>query len=159
MDDQKNMVDLLKEQRMIVAGKSEVFNPVQDLFNLMHVRMLPPNSIIIFVFDTDKPETDTLIRNLKFLRSRPSVHDVICIPQVRNFEDEIIRSTDIHHLRDFFHCDRDSEFKQRFLEERRLISKLSTHQFDPGKFWSSSPDRAFLDKGIVNDAAVIKVRK
>ena len=118
---EKKLVDTLKANQMIISGKSEVFNPVQDYFNYMHIRTLPQNSIIILIFDTDKKETSALVRNLEFLRGHSFIKEVLCIPQILNLEDEILRSTNIKHIRDFFNCKRDSEFKQKFLEEKQLF--------------------------------------
>ena len=153
---EKKIVDVLKENGAIISGKSMVFNPVQNLFNMMHIRPLSPNTIIVMIFDTDTPDTQALSDNLRFLKKQPAIRDVICVPQVRNLEEEIIRSTNIKTLREFFGCKRDSEFKQRFLEEKHLMEKLKAHHFDLNQFWSRQPDSIWLDHGIRNQADRIR---
>lgn len=153
---EKKFVDYLKDKQMIRPGKADVFNAVQDYFNLMHIRSLPPESIIILIFDTDRNEPDTIVRNIKFLKKHTNIKEVICIPQATNFEEEMIRCTSIQRLREFFDCARDSEFKRKFLEEKHLDYRLKSKHFEFKKLWSVAPPQKFIDLGITNMADKIK---
>ena len=119
--------------------------------------MLPPKTTVILIFDTDITETGTLRKNLDFLKSRPNIRRIITVPQVRNLEDELIRSTDVRHIRDLIGCSHDSSFKTAFIEEKRLFDKLQLHCFDMEKLWSCPPEEPFKTIGIENHAELIKL--
>ena len=53
---EKKLIDLLKEHQLILPGRIEVFNATQDLFNSARLRLLPPRSVVILIFDTDTGE-------------------------------------------------------------------------------------------------------
>ena len=56
---------------------------------------IPAQARVILVFDTDKEITEHLKRNIDLLNSQYASVEVITVPQVLNFEDEIQRSTDV----------------------------------------------------------------
>ena len=61
---------------------------------------LKPGTIVILVFDTDKDETDILDYNLHFLKKQSNVKKVIIIPEVKNLEDELVRSCNIANVKE-----------------------------------------------------------
>ena len=156
---EKKLLQTLKDKQLIVSGKIEVFNVTQDLFNATRLRLLPPNSVIVLVFDTDVKETDTLVQNICSLRKQTGIYDVFCIPQVRNLEDEIIRCTEIRTLKELLNCKSNSDFKQAFIAEKNLYEKLRSHYFDIQKLWSTEPAEEYRKQGIRNQSREIKIRK
>ena len=154
---EKTLLRTLIDHHLIVPGQTDVINPVQEYIKPTHLRMLPPKTTIILIFDTDIPETSALQKNLAFLKSRPNIRQIITIPQFRNLEEELIRSTDVRHIRELIGCSHDSNFKTAFIEEKRLFDKLQSHHFDIGKLWSCSPEDPFKTIGIENHAELIKL--
>ena len=154
---EKKLVRTLIDHHLIFPGQTDVLNPVQEFIKPTHLRMLPSKTTIILIFDTDIPETGTLQKNLNFLKSRPNVRRIITIPQIRNLEEELIRSTDVRHIRDLIGCTHDSSFKTAFIEEKRLFDKLQLHHFDIEKLWSRPPEEPFKIMGIENHAELIKM--
>lgn len=73
--------------------------------------MFPMRTSIILIFDTDQANTDILQQNMKFLKAASNIKTIITIPQVQNLEDELLRCTDIRHIRDLVSCAHDSDFK------------------------------------------------
>ena len=154
---EKKLIRVLIDHHLIVSGKAEIINPIQETIKITHLRPLPDKTNIILVFDTDKPETDIFKKNLEFLKSSPNIQSIITVPQVRNLEEELIRCTDIRHIRDLINCSHDSDFKAEFIEEKRLFEKLLIHHFDFKKLWSSSLPEPFLSLGIQNQGGKIKL--
>ncbi len=153
---QQTLIRTLIEQKLIVPGQTDVLNPMQALIKPTHLRMLPPKARIILVFDTDIAELRILeqnIRNLHALHGK----EIITVPQVMNLEDEMIRCTDIRHIRNLLNCVHDSEFKTVFIEEHKLFDKLIAHHFDFKKLWSLEPGKAFQKIGILNQSTMIKL--
>ncbi len=154
---EKHLIRTLIEHQLILPGKTEVLNPVQEAIKATHLRLLPKKTTIVLIFDTDTPDIDMLKKNLGFLRLQPNIHDIITIPQIRNLEDELLRCTDIHRIRDLLNCSHDSDFKTAFVEEKRLFEKLTAHKFDIRKLWSSSPIAPYTSLNIQNQGERIKL--
>ena len=55
---------------------------------------------VVLVFDTDTGNIDILRENIQFLRKEQNIKEVICITQVKNLEDELIRSCDIRQIKE-----------------------------------------------------------
>lgn len=153
---EKKLIDLLKEHQLVLPGRSEVFNATQDLFNSARLRLLPPRSVVILIFDTDTCELNALIKNIRTLRAQQNVLHVWCVTSVENLEDKLIRSTDVKDLKKLLNCKRISDFKQSFISEKHLYEKLSDHQFDLSKLWITEPPMAYLKESITNQGFRIK---
>jgi exoribonuclease II len=65
--------------------------------------------------------------------------------QVKDLEDELIRSTDVKRIKDLIGCRSDSDFKRDFLKEKRLIAKLREHSFDIDKMWVTTPSEEYTE--------------
>lgn len=161
---EKKLVRTLIDQRLIIPGQTDVLNPVQDNIKPTHLRMLPPKTNIILIFDTDTFDTDTsevhiLRKNIVCLKSCRNIRNIVFIPQIRNLEDELLRCTNIRHIRNLINCPHDSDFKTAFIEEKRLFDKLQSHNFDFRKLWSSEPTQSLQSIGIQNQSHLIKLYK
>lgn len=60
----------------------------------------------------------------------------ICIPQVKNLEDELIYSTKIKKIKDLLESKSDDYFKRDFMRCNNLIKKLEEKEFKISKLWS-----------------------
>ena len=116
---------------------------------------LKADTIVILVFDTDVGETDTLLENIKTLKKAQNVKDVFCITQVKNLEDELIRSCDIKQIKDLTGSKSNGDFKRDMLKDNTFDQKLQRHHFDFDIFWSSV-DKNF--RNVENDAAKVKIK-
>ena len=73
---EKKLIDEFKKQQLpIISGKIDVFNAVQEEFTNTRLRMLPENTIVILVFDTDTGIVEILKRNLEILKKYPRVKE------------------------------------------------------------------------------------
>ena len=62
---EKKLIDEFKKQQLpIISGKIDVFNAVQEEFTNTRLRLLPENTVVILVFDTDTGIVEILNRNL-----------------------------------------------------------------------------------------------
>jgi hypothetical protein len=141
---EKKLIDEFKKQQLpIISGKIDVFNAVQEEFTNTRLRMLPENTVVILVFDTDTGIVEILNRNLEILKKHPRVKETWCVMQVYNLEDEIKRSTDVKEIKDLLGSKSNKEYKHDFIIEKNLYDKLRRHQFDFERIWVTSPDNAF----------------
>lgn len=143
---EKKLVDTLKDNsnRMIVAGKVDVFNVQQEVLTSLHLLPLKRNTTIILIYDTDKKNEKILNENLKVLKDN-GFKDVICIAQNKNIEDELIRSTNIKDIKELLNSKSNKDFKTDFIKENKLLDKLKAHKFDISKMWINHNDE---DKNI-----------
>ena len=111
---EEKAVNVLKE-KYIVSGKVIILH--QRKITATRLRLIPRNSKSIIVFDTDSPNTkQTLDTNINLLTQEAI--EVILIPQVHNFEDEIIYATSIKNIKELLNSKSNSDFKSDFLKEK-----------------------------------------
>lgn len=113
-------------------------------------------TIVVLVFDTDTGKKNTLLKNIRFLQKDSNVKQVLCIMQVKNLEDEFLRSCAISQIRELTGSKSNSDYKRDLLRQSNLADKLKKHQFQFEKFWNSS-DKVY--ESICNDSAQIKIKK
>ena len=115
------------------SGRVETFNILNKLITDTKLRTIKDNTLLVFVFDTDiNIDLTILKRNIKKLNSYKAKY--IFILQDKNFEDEIVRSTDIKRIKDLFKSLDDSDFKGDFIKCKYVFSTLEKHKFDINKF-------------------------
>lgn len=142
---EEKLVSVLKtELQVIVPGKVQKFNILQKALQESYVRHFKPNTVVICVFDTDIDHLSLNIfnQNMKILQNaRYVVNHVVCIPQVKNLEDELIRSTDIDHVQDLLPSLSIKEYKRDLVRINRdkLALKLQQHHFQIDKLWIKNP--------------------
>ena len=156
----KKMINVLKTHfRYIYPGKVEVINVVLHKISKSRLMKLRSGTKVILVFDTDRSETEILKKNLEILDSYEKISNVICIPQNKNFEDELVRSCNIRKVKDFNDSSSIDEFKRKFLHvsDENLKSKLKEKDFDIKKMWSLNSPYPYDD--IDNGADKIKIQK
>lgn len=135
---EKKLLDALRQSpALVVPGKVIVYNVIQRLIPESRLYSIKPGTRVTLVFDTDKSETKYLKRNIELLRQYDSSFEIIYLSQVRNFEDEIVRSTDVIKAEHLTQSKSKSEFKSDFckLKDSDCRQTLVRHHFDIQKIW------------------------
>lgn len=83
-----------------------------------------------------------------------TVKEVICITQVKNLEDELLRSCDVKQIKELTGSKSNSNYKRDMLNDSNFAKKLQKHKFDMSKF-RNTVDASYKDIG--NDAYKIKL--
>lgn len=95
----------------------DVFNVIQQKLTKLRLMSLKPDTIVILIFDTDNGESATLLENIKFLKQNTNVKDVLCITQVKNLEDELIRSCDIKQIKELTGSKSNKDYKRDLIKD------------------------------------------
>ena len=93
-------------------------------------------------------------KSLQWAKKSSRVKKVYCITQVKNIEDELIRSTDIKRIEELLSSKSKTDFKRDFIRERNLKQKLAAHSFDLNMLWCKEPQSPF--ENIRNESGVVK---
>lgn len=156
---EEKIVQILKtDLQFIVPGKVQVFNVIEQKLTKLRLMSLKSGTTVILIFDTDTKNVSTLIENIEFLKKEAMIKEVLCITQVKNLEDELIRSCDIKQIRDLTGSKSNSDYKRDMLKDHSFMKKLEKHKFDICKFWNKV-DEVYKSKNIGNDAYKIKLVK
>jgi hypothetical protein len=124
----------------IKSGKKMKLNLIQNKISKAITRTFKSNTVVVIVFDTDTSTGVSILEyNIAELKKEKNVKDIILIPQVKNFEDELKKSTNIRQIKEFTGSLSNSDFKRDFLKITNLESKFKMHKFDIKKFWASNP--------------------
>jgi hypothetical protein len=138
---EKTFINAVKNEH-IISGMPYVFNPLQQSLTT-RIRTYPQNTCVILIFDTDRTNPERIEKlkdNIRSLEKSSNIHEIILIPQVNNFEDEIKYATDIKQMKDFTNSKTNSEFKEDFIkQEKHILKKLKRNNFDIQKLWSRKP--------------------
>lgn len=155
---EKLFVRALKN-KYIYSGKVEIFNVISHEISDSRLRPMKKGTKVILVYDTDYEEIEQLGKNIKKLRKSKNVEEIICVPQFRNFEDELVRCTNIKRAQDFTKSRSTKDFKRDFLniKEDNVLLKLEKANFDIKRLWSVTPEGVFSEFG--NQASKIKVKR
>lgn len=155
--DEKSLLTELKTKMCLIQpGKIQVLNVVQNKIRDTHLMQLKDDTIVVFVFDTDKDGGyTTLHNNIAFCERHRKVKQVLCVPQVRNLEDELVRSCNITDIINLLPSRSRSNFKTDFIKEKKLKEKLEGKNFDIHTIWNQTPDGEY--ENIPNDAEKIKI--
>ena len=145
---EKQLINALKASpEMLIPGKVKVYNVKQDLIPKSQLLTIQPKTKVALVFDTDVEDRKALDKNIELLGKYCSNVIVINMMQVLNFEDEIVKSTDVSKAQDLTRSRSVSNFKSDFcrMKVQECRSLLERHQFDVETIWVSDPPSAFKD--------------
>lgn len=152
---EEKIVNVLKtDLQVILPGKVQVFNVVQQELTKLRLMSLKKDTTVILIFDTDTGSLDILQYNLDFLHKEKSIKEVICITQVENLEDELVRSCNVKNIKELTNSKSNKEFKHDMIKDSKFAFKLKNKCFDINIFWSSNPKNQY--KIISNKAYKIK---
>ena len=154
-EDEKKVIDTLKkDMKSIVSGKVDVLNVIQKEIRTPRIRTLKTGTTVILVYDTDIERIDILEKNIKSLQSSKQIKRIVCIPQVKNLEEELVRATNVRQVLDILGSKSLADFKRDIIKCTNLNKKLKEKDFDISKFWCKIPTNCFAKYG--NDAELIK---
>lgn len=161
-ENEEKLIDVLKtEFQVIPSGRVEKLNVLTHLISNVKILTLQKNATVIFVFDTDDDSVklDIFHENVKRLKRCRSVRNLFCITQVRNIEDELVRSTDIRAIEELLPSKSRKSFKNDFnrMELKNLARKLEEHNFNISLLWSRQPQGKLAETR--NDSDRIKYSK
>ena len=155
-EDEEKILSVLKtDLQLIIPGKISKFNAVQNKVTKARLMNLRPDTTVVLVFDTDTDNADILSENIKTHKAASMVRSIICVTQVRNLEDELVRSTDIRYIRELTGSKSDSDYKRDLIRMSNLAAVLVRHGFEIKQFWVKEPTGVFAK--IPNDANLIKI--
>lgn len=112
----------------------------------------------VLVFDTDTDNTDILFENIELLKRETAISKVLCITQVENLEDEIVRSCNVNTAKELTNSKSTSSFKSDFIRASNLKGTLENHDFCFQDLWSKSTTKKQYH-GILNEADQIRLKK
>ena len=156
-ENEKSLLDVLKsELKCIESGKVEKFNVIQNRFTVARMRPLKNGEVIVLVYDTDvETNTEILKYNIDFLKKQSGIKEIVCIPQIKNLEDELKRSCKIKYIGELTNSKTTTDYKRDLISCTNLGVRLKKCDFDISKMWKQLPINSFQQFG--NDAEKIKI--
>ena len=152
-ENERKLIETIKN-KYLYSGKIKIINTIQNKVPNSILRTLERETVVVLVFDTDVEKIDILDENIKLIMSSNNVKDVICIPQIKNLEDELIYSTNINKIVDLLESKSKTNFKNDFNNYKNLMKKLEDKEFKISKLWSRNAVDIY--KKYKNDSEVIK---
>ena len=148
-EDEKKIINVLKQEfRCIESGKVEKFNAVQNKFTTARIRPLKMGTTVILVYDTDiDSNIDILKYNIDFLEKQSCIRNVICIPQVKNLEDELLRACQIRNIKELTNSRSQKDYKADLISCNNLYDRLKKCDFSMENFWTKLPKNGFARFG------------
>ena len=143
---EKQLINALKlEPRRLIPGKVFVFNVIQNELPRREILKIETGMTVVFVFDTDKEETDVLKENIRRVKKYVERVKVVTIAEVRTFEDELVRATDLKKPEDLTKSKNVSDFKRDFhqMKTQACRDALERHKMDVSKLWEKSAPKPF----------------
>lgn len=96
------------------------------------------------------------IESGNLLKRQKGIKEVICIPQVRNLEDELVRACNIKNIVDLTKSLTKADYKRDLINCSNLSDRLKKCKFDITKIWAEIPKNNFKKYG--NDSEKIKIK-
>lgn len=155
-DNEKCLINALKlNSQYIQSGKVGVYNVTHRRIPITLLRPLKTGTYVVLVYDTDAGNTEILRSNINMLKQQSGIKGVICIPQVKHLEDELVYACNIRDVKEVTHSKTKSDFKRDFIQCTNIEARLKDCGFDINKLWSRLPDNEFREFG--NDAERVKL--
>ena len=135
-----------KGEYRFLPGKIEVFNVVTQKISVMKAMSIKRGTKIVFIYDTDVSRVDTFESNIDILERHAgiNVEDIIFIPSVRKFEEEISRCcSGIKDINELLNTKGTEEFKKKFISHKDIVSKLLSVGFNMEEMWIQLPSGSF----------------
>lgn len=142
---EEKLISALKENpSMLLPGKVKPFNIIQNLIPRSQLLALQPGTLVVFVFDTDVPNTVVLQKNVELIARYCRVQ-IIYLPQVVNLEDELVRCTDVRSVQELTRSNGIRNFKSDFckLKPKDCRSMLERHRIDVSRLWTTNTPETF----------------
>jgi hypothetical protein len=146
---EEKLLNALKEQpQKIQSGRVKVFNVIQNILSNSQLITIQPGTTVALVFDTDIPLTDCLKDNIRRLGKYCSKVKIVYLPQVLNFEGEIVRCSDLRSASDLTHSKSNKDFKRDFCAMTNIRAAVEHVNLNVESLWAEEPpvDFAFLER-------------
>lgn len=152
---EEKLINTLKSELMVVkTGKVQKLNVIENEISKARLIALRPRTTVVLIFDTDTGNAEILNKNIKKLSGCSSVEDLLLIPQVKNLEDELVKSCSIRNIKELLECKSKKDFKSDFIRISNLANKLKNKNFDINLIWARNPSAPY--QNIKNDSRKIK---
>ena len=152
---EEKLINTLKSELMLVeTGKVQKFNVIENEISKARLIALRPGTRVVLIFDTDTGNVEILNKNIKKLSECSSVADLVLVPQVKNLEDELVKSCSIRHIKELLGSRSNTEFKSDFIKVTNLANKLKDKSFDINLIWKGQPSAPYQD--VINQSEKIK---
>lgn len=141
---EERLLNALKESpHKIKPGRVKVFNVIQELLPKSQLIMIQAGTTVVLVFDTDVPNTEYLRENIKLLTTLCTRVKIVYLPQVRNFEDELVRCSDIKSVVELTRSRSNKDFKRDFCVMSNVRSALEKVNLKVERMWVENPPQEF----------------
>ena len=152
---EEKLINTLKSELMVVkTGKVQKLNVIENEISNARLIALRPGTMVVLIFDTDTGNVEILNRNIKKLSECSSVADLVLIPQVKNLEDELVKSCNTRNIKDLIGSKSNKDFKGDFIRLTNLANKLKDKEFDINLIWKATPSSPY--QNIKNNSRKIK---
>ena len=154
---EEKLINILKTPPInyLFPGKVEVFNVIQNILSNQRILSIKPNSVIVFVYDTDVLDDNILKINIDRLK-KYGYKNIIHIQSINNFEEELLYSYNIKSINEIFKTQSNDEFKRNFIGCNNIYKKLSSVGFNINKLWSRKNISGIFSKYNKNQINDIK---
>ena len=154
---EETLIKALKEAPAYIReGRVKVFNPIEKVLPNSELMRIPAGAMVVFAFDTDIPQTDFLLINIRNLKKYVRNVTVVLLPQVMNLEDELKRCTDVRNVMELTKSKSASDFKRDFCRLTNCRQVLEAHQIDVQRIWETPVPEGF--SVVQGNAGIIKNR-
>ena len=155
---EKQLIESLNkiEPYLLPPGKVEPFNMIQNIIPKGTIARIKPGTTVVFVFDVDKEKTDTLKINIQHVKEYVASVKLLHLVQVFNFEDEIVKATDVKKAQELTKSSGVNAFKSDFCRKNKAECRnmLNRHHLDMSKLWIKEPPYPF--DFVKQDGAAVK---
>lgn len=141
---EERLINALKEApQRIQPGRVKVLNVVQEYLTKSQLITIQAGSTVVLVFDTDVKQTECLRENISRLKKLCSKVKIVYLPQVLNFEDELVRCSDIKAVTDLTHSKSVKDFKRDFCAMTNTRSALDRVNLKVESLWTEASPEEF----------------
>ena len=149
---ERKLLDSLKSGRSLIhPGKVRVFNVIQNKLKPSHLISIK-EGYVVFVFDSDTPSVTCLKENIALVKRICPIGSVklLFLVQVENFEEEIVRATDVRRIVELIGSRSEKDFKPDFIALKDCRATLEKHGFDIRKMWNQAIPEPFnfVEQGL-----------
>lgn len=132
----------------------EMINVIQNVLSSSQLVQIQAGTTVVLVFDTDVPKTDCLQENIRQLRKKCTKVELVFLAQVRNFEEELVRCTDVERASELTHSRSNKDFKRDFCATTNTRYLLDRHNLVLSKLWTTHPPEEF--SFVTSNSDIIK---
>lgn len=132
--------------KCIKAGKVQVLNFVNKKIPNNIINRITTGTDIVVVVDTDVTAGIEMFKeNIQRVKNKPQIGNLYCVFQVKNLEDELVRSCNIKEVLELTSSKSNKDYKRDFLKMSNLQAKLDANEFDINLMWRQIPEGVFSE--------------